>query len=152
MWPVLPYSVNLPPNNALQKRTVYVCKCSCRKQKVLWVNTADIAITFCNCLVCSEFISKCIRAEWLLSATCFVILRINTDKIDTSHIGQSGILAPVGQCHSGVARVPRTVSRPALHDVCLGSIRAHLDCVILCNYRLISVCLGPDIDTSPPFM
>ena len=47
---------------------------------------------------------------------------------------------------------PRTVSRPALHDACLGSIcesRAHLDCVILFNYWLLMICLGPDIDISP---
>ena len=41
---------------------------------------------------------------------------------------------------------PRTVSRPALHDACLGSIcesRAHLDRVILCYYWLIRICWGP---------
>ena len=40
----------------------------------------------------------------------------------------------------------RTVSRPALHDACLSSIcesRAHLDCVILCYYWLIRICLRP---------
>ena len=50
---------------------------------------------------------------------------------------------------------PRTVSHPALHDACLGSIcesRAHFDCVILCNHWLLRICLGPDIDTSPPFL
>ena len=49
---------------------------------------------------------------------------------------------------------PRTISRPALHDVCLGSIcesHAHLYCVILCNDWVIRICLGPDIDISPPF-
>ena len=45
-----------------------------------------------------------------------------------------------------------TVSRPTLHNACLGSIcesLAHFDCVILCNYWLVRICLGPDIDTSP---
>ena len=63
--------------------------------------------------MCFKFIFNCIRDRWLLSAACFVILKINTGKINTSQIGHSEILTPASRYLSGVA----TASVPGLVHV-----------------------------------